>query len=119
MVTDVIQDQVVFCGAPSEILSCVVNNLVCADCSYHIHAARTAYAGDMCAKELRDLHCKRPHATSRTVDQYSLSSLTLSPVAEPLQCRECRDRNRSCFFKRHTRRLQRQFRLGGTGILGE
>src|SRR5438309_3340239 len=122
MVPNAVENQivtlVVTLPAFSEILPSIVNDLLCADGSHHLHISRAAYAGHIRA----DLHRERTHASRRTVNQDLVLRLNLSLVAQAaqpktLQCGECRNRHRSRLLKRHVIGLHDHSRLGGTHIL--
>src|SRR5216683_4316816 len=119
MVSNEIENQVVTSSTFGEILVGVINNVICAEGSDHVHIPRTAYAGHLCAERLGDLHSERTHASGRTVNQDLVPRLNVSLVAKTLQCGECRHRYRSRLLKRHAIRLHDQCRLRSTHILGK
>jgi hypothetical protein len=55
-----------------------------------LHIPRTTYARHLCAEGFGDLHSERTYASRRTVNQDLLPRLSLSLVAQTLQCGECR-----------------------------
>src|SRR5438067_9913778 len=114
MVPNAVENQIITLPRFGEILLGVINDVICADGSDHVHIPRTAYAGDFCAERFGNLHSERTHASRRTVDQDLLSRLNLSLVAKTLQCGECRHRCRSRLLKRHVIRLHDQYGLGNT-----
>src|SRR5438477_4534967 len=119
MVPNAVENQIITLPRFGEILLGVINDVICADGSDHVHIPRTAYAGDFCAERFGNLHSERTHASRRTVDQDLLSRLNLSLVAKTLQCGECRHRCRSRLLKRHVIRLHDQYGLGNTCIVRE
>src|SRR5262249_6858409 len=102
-----------------EILLGVINNVICADGSDHLHISRTAYAGHICAEPLGNLHSERTHASRRTVNQDLLPRLNPSLVAKTLQCGQPRHGYRTRLLKRHVIRLHHQCGLRCTRILGK
>src|SRR5271157_1509862 len=119
MVPNAVENQVITLPTLGEILLGVINDVICADGSDHVHIPRTAYASNLCSERLGDLHSERTHASRRTVDQDLLPRLNVSLVAKALQRRECRHRYGSCLLKRHVIRLQDQYRLRSTHILSK
>src|SRR6516162_8609066 len=85
MVPDAVENDVVTSIPLGEILPGVIDDPVRADRPDHVHIPGTAYAGDVRAETLRDLHGERAHASGRAVDQRFLPWLKPSLVAEPLQ----------------------------------
>ena|SRR5205085_1727360 len=83
MVPNAVENQIITLPRFGEILLGVINDVICADGSDHVHIPRTAYAGDFCAERFGNLHSERTHASRRTVDQDLLSRLNLSLVATP------------------------------------
>src|SRR3989442_15319032 len=86
MVPNAVENQiislVVTLPAFSEILPSIVNDLLCADGSHHLHISRAAYAGDLCAERLGDLHRERTHASRRPVNHNLLPRLNVALVAQ-------------------------------------
>src|SRR5882724_2374200 len=119
MVRHEVEDQVVMLVVAGEVLSCVINDRVCADGLDHFHIPCTANAGNLSAKRFSDLYSEGTHASGGAVYQDSLAGLNLSLVAKTLQGSECRHRRRSRLLERHVMRLQRQCRLAGARILGK
>src|SRR5271166_3252655 len=119
MVQNAVENYVVALPTFGEIFLRVVNEVIRADGSDHVHVPRTAYANNLCAERLGYLHSERTHASRRTVNQDLLSRLNLSLVAKTLQCGQCRKRHRSRLLKRHVIRLHDQSRHGSTHILGK
>src|SRR5712692_2146101 len=95
MVPNAVEKEVVALPTFGEILSSVINDVIRADGSDHVHIPRTAYASNIRPEPLGDLHSERTHAARRTVNQDLLPRPNLSLVAKTLQCGECRDRYRS------------------------
>src|SRR5438067_5712651 len=104
MIRHEVENQVVVLSTFREVLSGVINDVICADGSNHFNVPRTANARNFSAERLRDLHSERTHASRRTVDQYLLPRLNLS-LAKTLQGGESRQRYRSCLLKRRAIRL--------------
>src|SRR5579863_8098176 len=119
MVPHTVKNQVIALPPLSEILPSVINDVICADGSDHAYIPYTAYAGDLSAERLGDLHSERTHAPRRTVNQDLLPRLNLSLVAKTLNCGECCQRRGSCLFERDIIRLHDQCRLRSTHILGK
>src|SRR5216683_7734087 len=119
MVSNAVENQVVTLPTFGEILSSVINDVIRADGSDHVHIPRTAYASNIRPEPLGDLHSERTHTSRRTVNQDLLARLNLSLVAKTLQCGECRHRCRSRLLKRHVIWLDDQCGLGSTCILGK
>src|SRR5713226_5583853 len=119
MIRHEVENQIVMFSTFREILSGVVNDVICADGSDHFNVPRTANARNFSAERLGDLHSERTHASRRTVDQDLLSRLNLPLVAKALQGAESRQRYRSRLLKRHVIRLHDQRRLRSTCILGK
>src|SRR5437764_15457900 len=76
-----------------EIFLGVINDLVCPNRAHHVHIPRAAHASDESPKRFGKLHCKRPHTTTRTINQHLVSELYLSFTAKPLQGGDCRVRD--------------------------
>src|SRR5713226_5030429 len=119
MIRHEVENQIVMFSTFREILSGVVNDVICADGSDHFNVPRTANARNFSAERLGDLHSERTHASRRTVDQDLLARLNLPLVAKTLQGGESRHGYGSRLLKRHVIRLHDQCRLGSTGILGK
>src|SRR6266851_7348281 len=108
MVRHEVEDHVVMLAVAGEILSRVINDLVGADGPDHFHIPRTANAGNLSAKRLRDLDSERTHASGGAIYQDLLAGLNLSLVAQTLQRGESRHRRRSRLLERHVSRLSCQ-----------
>src|ERR1700730_4976175 len=119
MVGKAVEDQVVVLPTLGEILLGVIDHVICADGSDHVHIIRCRYASHICAERLGDLHSERTNTSPCAVNQDFLSRLNLSLIAKTLQCGECRYGHRSCLLKRDILRLQDQRRLGSARILGK
>src|SRR5271157_5013582 len=119
MVPNAVENQVITLPTLGEILLGVINDVICADGSDHVHIPRTAHASNLCTERLGDLHSERTHASRRTVNQNLLPRLNLSLVAKTLQCGECRHRYGGCLLEGDIIRLHGQYRLGSTHILGK
>src|SRR5208282_2157689 len=119
MVPNAVEKQIVTLRTSGEILPGVIDDLIRAEGSNHVHIPRTAYAGNIRAERLGNLHSERAYAARRTVDQDLLTRLKLPFVAKSLQCGECRYRRRSRLLKRHVVRLYDQRRLGSARIFGK
>ena len=88
-----------------EILLRVINDPVCADGPNHFHIPRTANAGNLSAKCLRDLYSERTDASGGAVNQDLLARLDLCLFAQTLKGGESCDRRRSRLLKRDVIRL--------------
>src|SRR5712692_11346461 len=120
MVPNHVENQVVALRTFGEILFGVINDLICADRSDHVHISRTAHAGHFRSERLGDLHGERTHASRRAVNQDLLPRLNLSRVAKSLQCGDCRYRYRRRLLKRQVGRFQRHCSiLENTHVLSE
>src|SRR5712691_10421790 len=119
MIPSAVENQVITLPTFGEILSSVINDVIRADGSDHVHIPGTAYASDLCAERLGDLHSEGTHASRRPINEDLLPRLKVSLVAKTLQCGECRHRCRSRLLKRHAIWLHDQCRLGSTHILGK
>jgi hypothetical protein len=85
MTSNVVEDEIVTLTALGEVLLGVVDHVVCADRSDHVHVPRAADAGYFGGERLRDLHCERPHPARRTSDQDLLSWLDVPLISESLE----------------------------------
>ena len=74
--------------------------------AHHLDVARAAYAGDLRAQRLRDLHRECADASRCAVDQNLVSRLKLAFVAQALQRRDPRDCDTARLFEADVRRLQ-------------
>ena len=119
MIRHEVENQIVMLSTFREILSGVINDVICADGSDHFNVPRTANARNFSAERLGDLHSERTHASRRTVNQDLLPRLNLPLVAKALQGGESRQRYRSRLLKRRVIRLHDQRRLRSTCILGK
>src|SRR5712691_9274002 len=108
MVRHQVENYVVLLTAAGEILSRVINDVMCADGADHFHIPRTANTGNLSAKRFGDLYSEGTHASGGAVNQDLLAGLNLSLVAKTLQGGESGHRHRSRLLKRHIIRLQRQ-----------
>src|SRR2546421_830029 len=97
----------------------VINDLVCTYRAHHIHIPRAAYGRDASPERFGNLHRKRPHTTTRTMNQHLLSELYLSFRAQALQGGDCRERDGRCFREGYIGWFQRQGIFTSTHILGE
>ena len=78
-------------------------------------------AGDgrhACAVGFGDLHRERAHAAGRAVDEYVLTALNLSQIAQPLEGREAGQGDRGRFVKCQIARFARGQALGDRGVFG-
>src|SRR5437899_8243019 len=85
MVPHVVEDEVVAFLPLGEVLPGVVDDMVSADRSNHVHVPRTAHPGHLRAERLRDLHRERSEASGGTVDQDLLTWLDLPLIAKQLE----------------------------------
>src|SRR5215213_3430012 len=105
MVRHEIKNHVVLFPVAGEIFLRVINDSVCADGPDHLHIPRTANAGNLGPKRLRDLYSKRTHTSGGAIDQDLLTRLKLCLVAKSLQRGECSHWHRSSLLERHLARL--------------
>ena len=119
MVRHEVENQVVMLSTFREILSRVINDVICADGSNHFNIPRTAHAGNFRAERFGDLHGEGAHASCRAVNQDFLPRLNLSLVAKTLQGSESRQGYRSRLLKRRVIRFHDQCRRGSARILGK
>src|SRR5271165_191208 len=105
MVHHTVEQEVVTLPTFGEILLGVINDVIRADGSDHVHISCTAYAGHLRTEPPGNLNCERPHTSRRTVNQDLLPRLNVSLVAKTLQCGECRNRYGSCLLERDVIRL--------------
>src|SRR5438552_6378164 len=119
MIRHEVENQIVVLSTFREVLSGVINDVICADGSDHGNVPRTANAGNFSSERLGDLHSERTHASSRTVDQDLLPRLNLSLVAKTLQRGDSRQGYSSGLLKRRVIRFHDQCRLGSIRILGK
>src|ERR1700687_1754174 len=105
MVRHEVENQIVMLSTFREILSGVINDVICADGSDHFNVPRTANARNFSAERLGYLHSERTHASRRTVNQDLLPRLNL-PLAKALQGGASRQRYRSRLLKRRVLGLQ-------------
>src|SRR6266850_6026902 len=90
MVRHEVENYVVLFSTAGEILSGVINDVICAYGADHFHIPRTANAGNLSAKRFGDLYSERTHASGGAIDQDLLARLNLSLVAKTLQGNESR-----------------------------
>src|SRR2546423_10894005 len=102
-----------------EICLRVINDLVCAKRAHHVHIPRAAHASDFSPERFGNLHRKRPHTTTRTMNQHLLSELYLSFRAKALQGGDCRERDGRGFLEGHISWFQRHRIFTRTHILGK
>src|SRR5579862_4117587 len=119
MVSHRIENQIVALPASSEILLGVIDHLIRADRSDHLHIPGAAYAGHVGPERLGDLYRERTHASRRAIYQDLLPWLDVSLVAQTLKCGQRRDRDARRLLKGQVTRLRCQPRLGSTRILGK
>src|SRR5215470_10705851 len=119
MVPDAVQNQVVMLPISGEVLVSVINNPIRTKRSHHIQIPCTAYTGDIRAKGFGDLHSEGTHTSGRAVNQYLVSRLNVSLVAEALERGESRHWYGSRLLECHISGLCDQCRLGSTYILGK
>src|SRR5713101_3356180 len=123
MVANAVEKQIVtlcsFGPTLSEILLGVINDMVCADGSDHVHIPRAAHTGHVRAERLGDLHSERTHASRRAVDQDLLPRLNPSFIAKALKGGDCRDRHSRRLVECEIGGFQRQFLFVSTHILGK
>jgi hypothetical protein len=64
-----LEDEIEALATLGEVLLGVVDDVVCAERSDHVHVPRAAHAGHLGAERLGDLHGERPYAARRADDQ--------------------------------------------------
>src|SRR5712692_8864448 len=101
MIRHEVENQVVVLSTCREILSRIIDDVICADGSDHFNVPRTAHARNFRAERLGDLHSERTHASRGAIVQDLLPRLNLSLVAKTLQGGKSRYRDRSRLRKRH------------------
>src|SRR5439155_23232493 len=84
MVPHVVEDEVVAFLPQGEVLPGVVDDMVSADRSDHVHVPRAAHACHLGTERFCDLHRERSEASRRTVDQDLLTWLDLRLVPTQL-----------------------------------
>src|SRR5450755_4212420 len=119
MVPNAVENDVVTPITRGEILLGVIDDSVRADRPDHVHIARTAYAGDVRAETLRDLHGECAHASGRAVDQRLLPRPEPPLVAKPLQRGDRGYRRGGRLLKSDVVRLADDHRLWSARTLGE
>src|SRR5437764_1508585 len=107
-----------------EILSSVIDHAIGADGADHVQVSGAAYACDVCAEGLGDLHGKCSDAASRAVDEDFAQRLIRcfaieASQAKTLQRGECGDGYGGRLRKSDVFRLRGKFGFGGAGVLGK
>jgi len=87
-----VENHVVAALTVSELVTGVVDDMICADRSDHLHFLSAADAGHLCSVRFRNLHGEGSHASGRTGDQDPVTRLYPSRVSESLQGGEGGDR---------------------------
>src|SRR5215211_3670009 len=113
-----VEDQVVALIALGEILARVVDDVIGADGSDHLHLRGAAHAGYVCAERLGDLHGVDPHSSRRTDDQHFLPRAHLSVIAQGLQGGRAHDGYHRRLLKGEVYRLGRELVFASTYVLG-
>src|SRR5208337_4232439 len=113
------QDQIVTLPAFREILSSVINDMVCAHRSRRVHLPRAAHRSDFSPERFGNLDRKRAHTTRRAINQNLLASLDPSLITKTLKRSDCRHWYGCCFLERTVGWLQRQLIFRSTHILGK
>src|SRR5450432_296187 len=93
------KNQVVPLPILGEIFNGVINNMIGAKRTDHVHLARAAHGSDFSAERFGNLYRKRAYPTRGAVDQYLLPRLNMSFVAETLQGGNSRQRHSRRLFK--------------------
>src|SRR2546426_10135822 len=94
------KNQVIPLTISGEIFLSIINDMVCPNRAHYVQIPRAAYGGDFSPKRFGNLHRKRTHTTTRTINQNLLPWLNLSFIAQALQGGESRLRDGCCFLKR-------------------
>src|SRR5712691_556227 len=120
MVRNVVENHIVTLPAFGEIFFGVINDVIRAERSNHIHISRTTYTGHIRAERFRDLHREGSHTSRRPVNQDFLAGLNFSLIAKSLQCRDARYVDRSRLLKSDVCRLDRDGSVRArTNVLGK
>jgi hypothetical protein len=80
-----LEDEIVALPTLGEVLVGVVDDVVCADRSDHVHVPRAAHAGHFGAEGLGNLHGERPNPSRRADDQDLVPRLDPSVIAQTLE----------------------------------
>src|SRR5947209_12859355 len=113
------KNQVILLPISGELFLRVINDVVCPDRAHHVHIPRAAYGGHFSSKRFGNLHRKRTHTTTRTINQNLLPLLNVSFIAKALQGGESRLRYGCCFLKRYIGRFQDQCIFRNRYIFGK
>jgi hypothetical protein len=119
MVRYVVEDEVVARPTLGEIFLGVVDDVVCADRSDHVHVPCAADSGHFRSQRFGYLNRERPHASRRTIDQHLLSRLNLPVIAKSPEGDESGNGHGRGLLKREVSRFQRQLVYGNGHILGK
>src|SRR5256885_7308364 len=120
MIRNIVENGIITFGTLSEILFGVIDDVICPERLHQIEIPRAANAGHIRDKRLRDLHCECSYASRRAVDQDLLPLLDFSFVANSLQSGDAGYVYRSCLFKGHICRFQRDGSVGArSDVLGK
>src|SRR5258708_1595767 len=92
----------------------VINDMVCTNRAHYVQIPRAAYGGDFSPKRFGNLHRKRTHTTTRTINQNLLPLLNVSFIAKALQGGESPLRYGFCFLKRYLLPVPYPFLLSNT-----
>src|SRR6266516_8190273 len=113
------KNQVIPLPISGEIFLRVINDMVCTNRAHYVQIPRAAYGGDFSPKRFGNLHRKRTHTTTRTMNQHLLPLLNVSFIAKALQGGESRLRDGCCFLKRESGRFQDQCIFRNSYIFGK
>ena len=113
------KNQVIPLPIAGEIFLRVINDMVCTNRAHSVQIPRAAYGGDFSPKRFGNLHRKRPHTTTRTINQHLLPFLNVSFIAKALQGGDCRLGYGCCFLKRYSGRFQDQCIFRNKYIFGK
>src|SRR5690349_13734814 len=99
MVPDCVDYHIILLAVLREVLPCIVDDVVRANLADHLEIPRARNPGDFGSEGLCDLDRERADSARCPVDQYFLTGLDVSSIAESLQCGECCDWDGCGFFK--------------------
>src|ERR1035438_4924336 len=99
-----------------EILTGVVDHVVCSDRPEQFDISGAAHPRDASAKRFGNLHGKGSHPARCTIDENSLPCVNFSFVAYSLQRGDSRDWQACGFFKRNLLRFHGKLRHGSARI---
>ena len=102
-----------------EVLLGVIDDLVRANRSDHVHVPRAAHAGHVRSERFGDLDGERANASRRAVDHHLLPRLDLPLIANGIEGGEGRVSDGRGLLKREVGRLRQQVVLFSTRVFGK